>query len=74
MKLIKKIEQFRRDFTGLYECESCKKQVELKGYDDRNWHNKVVTEIKCPNCFNSTKSLRLAIEHVETKYPAALVV
>lgn len=74
MELIEKIDQFRRDFTGLYECENCKKQIELKGYDDRNWHDKVAPEIKCPNCFNSTKSLGLVIKHVETKYPASLVI
>ena len=74
MKLIEKRAQCRRDFTGLYECESCKKQIELQGYDDRNWHDSVVPNIKCPNCFESTKSLGLTIERVETKYPASLVV
>ena len=74
MKLIEKLDQFRRDFTGLYECECCKKQIELKGYDDRNWHDKLVPKIKCPNCFNSTKSLGVAIDRIETKYPESLVV
>lgn len=58
MKLIKKTSQYRRDFEGILECESCKKQETLKyGYDDANYHNNVIPNMKCKSCNKSSKDL-----------------
>jgi len=43
--------QSRRDFYADYECEHCgyidKHQY---GYDDANFHNNVIPNMKCPKC------------------------
>ena len=69
MKLIEKKNQFRRDFTGVYECEGCGNKEEVGGcYDDRNFHDNVTPEMKCDKCGESTKSLGLESKKIATKY------
>lgn len=72
MKLLEIISQYRRDFTGIYECEGCKHTVELKGYDDRNFHDKVTPKLLCKFCKKSTLDLGIEPQFVETKYPENL--
>jgi len=75
VRLIKKVWQSRRDFTGLYECEGCGYIQEYKYcYDDRNFHDNVMPRRKCPKCGKSTLDLGIDIEHVPTKYPPDMIV
>ncbi len=59
MTEIKRLWQHRRDFKALYRCESCGTEKEHSGYDDENFHLNVVPDIKCFECNESTKSLKL---------------
>jgi len=69
MRLLEKRNQLRRDFDGLYECENCEAQEEIKDcYDDRNFHDNVMPNHKCNKCGMSTNSAGFEIERVATKY------
>lgn len=69
MKLIKKKDQYRRDFTGIYECESCgNRETHNYCYDDRNFHDNVTPAWKCKACGKSTLDLGSTVEHTPTKY------
>ena len=53
MKLIKILNQHRRDFQGQYECEFCKHietDSSMNSYDDRYFHDSVIPNMKCPKC------------------------
>lgn len=50
MRLTRKINQYRRDFTGLYECEHCGHEQTSHGYDDIYFHNNVIPAMRCKNC------------------------
>lgn len=69
MKLKQITHQHRRDFYGIYECEFCHTEREVSGYDDRNFHDNVVPDIKCKKCNKSTNSEGGAIDIIKTKYP-----
>jgi len=68
MQLIKKINQTRRDFTGVYECQNCKNIEKKEGYDDNYFHDEVIPDMKCSKCGQSTNSLKLKNERIATKY------
>ena len=68
MKLIKIIDQIRRDFTGIYQCESCGNREEYNGYDDANFHNNVSPKWKCKSCGKSTIDIGCPVTVVQTKY------
>ena len=57
MKIIKTYNWFRRDFTYDAKCEHCE-HIEKgnSGYDDSNYYNNVVPDIKCQNCGESSNS------------------
>jgi len=74
MKLIKKMSQNRRDFTGIFECEGCGYSVTMSGYDDRYYHDQVTPAKKCPKCGESTHSFGCLVEPVATRYSADEVV
>lgn len=60
------LSQHRRDFTAIYECESCRHTVEGKGYDDKFYHTEVVPSKLCPKCGAAApKNYR----PLTTKYP-----
>lgn len=40
----------RRDFTAIYECESCGRIHKDYGYDDANFHQNVIPNMKCGGC------------------------
>jgi transcription elongation factor Elf1 len=72
MKLIAVLSQHRRDFQGQYECEFCGHKETDKGfdsYDDRNYHDNVIPNMKCRACGKSTKSEGGIVEATPTKYP-----
>ena len=50
MFIKKKINQHRRDFTAIYECEHCGATKRRRGYDDMNFHQNVVPKMKCEKC------------------------
>lgn len=50
MRIKKMLNQHRRDFTAIYECEHCGHIYEGKGYDDENFHVNVIPSFLCPRC------------------------
>ncbi len=68
MKIVKVLYQYRRDFKAIFECENCGEQVELCGYDDRNFHDNVIPNIKCEKCGKSRNDLGIVSEKTPTKY------
>lgn len=50
MKIKRKISQHRRDFTAIYECEHCEMRERATGYDDENFHQNVIPNMKCGSC------------------------
>lgn len=42
--------QNRRDFNAVYECEHCGTCKKGSGYDDANFHEKVIPKMKCEAC------------------------
>ncbi len=50
MKIKEIINQSRRDFRAIYECEHCGKAESGSGYDDEYFHRKVIPEMKCKEC------------------------
>jgi len=68
---IKKINyQHRRDFSAIMECEFCKAtEVNNDGYDDENYHNNVIPNMKCKNCGKSSISGGAKVTPHIPKYP-----
>ena len=50
MHIKKKLNQYRRDFQAVYQCEHCDHEVESYGYDDAYFHQDVVSAMECPEC------------------------
>lgn len=50
MKLVKKISQYRRDFTGLFKCEHCGHEIKRPGYDDTYFMLEVIPNMECSKC------------------------
>lgn len=42
--------QYRRDFTAIYECEHCGHTKKSYGYDDDNFHGNVIPKMECEEC------------------------
>lgn len=49
MKIKEIINQSRRDFTAIYVCK-CGHEEQGYGYDDRNFHDNVIPNMKCKEC------------------------
>ena len=60
--------QTRRDFNAIYECENCGHTQKGYGYDDRNFHDNVIPEMKCKKCGKSRNDLGINGEFTQTKY------
>jgi hypothetical protein len=57
MKITKTYDWSRRDFSYDTECEHCGHiQNNGGGYDDANYYNNVVPNLKCRNCGESSNS------------------
>jgi len=55
MKIIQITSQSRRDFCADMECEHCKNiDKGVSGYDDANFHQNVIPEMKCKSCGKSS--------------------
>ncbi len=70
MKITKIISQCRRDFSAEMTCEGCgNKQINNNGYDDDFYYERVIPNMKCKECGESTITLGKSIEPQATKYP-----
>lgn len=74
MKINKILYQHRRDFTAIYECESCGATFKSDGYDDRNFHDNVIPKMPCRSCGKSSNDLGIKHEETPTKYQSWQVV
>lgn len=69
MKIKQITSQHRRDFTAIMECEFCgHESIDRYGYDDRNYHDNVIPNMKCEVCGKSTKSEGGEVGFTPTKY------
>lgn len=69
------ISQNRRDFKADYTCEYCGHiEKNSLGYDDTNFHQNVIPEMKCKECNKSTNSEGGVIDDTQTRYPEGLQV
>jgi hypothetical protein len=50
MRIKKILSRDRRDFTAIFECESCSTEEERRGYDDAYFHKQVIPDIACSSC------------------------
>lgn len=65
------LDQHRRDFIAIYECEHCGHNKKAEGYDDLNFHENVIPSMICEKCGQiSPKSYR----PLSTKYPKGYVI
>lgn len=71
MKIKEIVRQHRRDFYAIYECENCGAITRRQsGYDDRNFHDNVIPNMKCEKCGKSRNDLGITAEPTATRYPA----
>jgi hypothetical protein len=68
MKILKITNQNRRDFLAEMICEGCGNIQRLRGYDDRNYHDNVIPEMKCSACVKSRNDLGIKQYPTSTKY------
>lgn len=71
MEIVNIISQHRRDFRALYQCGYCGFEMEGAGYDDKNFHENVIPNMKCPKC---GKVEGATYEPRETKYSEDTVI
>lgn len=70
MKIIEIHSQNRRDFYADYECEGCGAVEKRKaGYDDDNFHQNVIPNMKCKSCGRSARELDVDVRPLATKHP-----
>lgn len=75
MKIVKIRSQNRRDFWADFECEGCgHTEEDRQGYDDRNFHDNVIPNMKCKDCGKSRNDLGVTAEPTPTKYKSWEVV
>jgi len=69
MKIQKITSQLRRDFQAVYECEHCGFTRKGSGYDDANFHERVIPAMVCAECGKSAgEDYRpLATKHAENE-------
>lgn len=66
MRIKEIIQQSRRDFTAIYECEHCEDTYEGTGYDDTYFHAHVIPAKECKKC---GKKADENYRPLATKYP-----
>lgn len=60
MKITNTYDWNRRDFSYDAQCEHCGNVEKKKsGYDDSNYYNNVVPDMKCGNCGESSNSKKI---------------
>lgn len=63
--------QYRRDFIAIYICEHCGYEIEKNGYDDSNFHQNVIPNMKCNSC---GKTGGKDYRPLTTKYPDSMII
>lgn len=58
MKIKEILNQNRRDFNAIYECESCWNTEEWSWYDDSFFHENVIPSMKCGTCWEKAKNYK----------------
>jgi len=71
MKIKRITDQNRRDFSAVYECESCGEEEKGSGYDDTYFHQVVIPGMKCKKC---GKKAGDDYRPLTTKYPDSMVI
>lgn len=66
MKIKEILSQTRRDFQAIYICEHCKCECKMSGYDDTNYHQKILPKMKCKECGKASPD---DYRPLTTKYP-----
>ncbi len=61
----------RRDFTADYGCEHCEHIQESYGYDDANFHDNVIPDMKCESCGKLATS---AAPKLRPKYDEGVII
>lgn len=74
MKIKEITSQHRRDFTAVYVCQGCGHEQKSGGYDDANYHEKVIPTMICEKCGKNTADLDAEYEPRTPKYPAGMQV
>ena len=75
MKVLRKYNQHRRDCSIDLKCEGCgAERTNRSAYDDRNFWDNVVPDMRCDECDESTNSLGLKAAVMPTRYAAHQVV
>lgn len=75
MYIVKRLNQMRRDFTSEIKCEGCGHcSILRRGYDDRNYHDNVMPNMKCEKCGKSRNDLGVPGDFIQTKYDEHQVV
>jgi len=69
MKIKILVYQHRRDFKAIYVCEHCGAEDTEMGYDDRNFHDNVIPDMKCKKCGKSRNGIGIKGEFTQTQYP-----
>lgn len=73
MKISEMLSRHRRDFTAMMKCEFCGKTEKLEhGYDDRNYHDRVIPKMECSECKKSTESEGGTPDETPTLYPEGM--
>lgn len=69
MKIVRMLNQIRRDFWADMECENCGRIAHrVSGYDDRNFHDNVIPAMKCQGYGKSRNDIGIVHERTATKY------
>ena len=65
------LNQNRRDFTAIFDCEHCGYTEEKRGYDDSYYHQNVIPKMACKKC---GKTAGKDYRALTTKYPDGMQV
>lgn len=71
MKVKEILNQHRRDFTAIYECEHCGSTRKDSGYDDDHFHRNVIPSWVCEDCGKTSPE---SYRPLGTKYPEGKMV
>ncbi len=71
MRIKEILDQYRRDFYAIYECEHCGFTKKDEGYDDAYFHTTVIPNMVCPKC---GKKAGKNYRPLTTKYPEGMQV
>jgi len=75
MKIKQMLSQHRRDFRADYECEGCGHvEPNAMGYDDANFHQNVIPDMKCESCGKSATEIGADVRPLTPKYPEGMQV